>query len=96
MSVCHFRATARYLRKNHTQWYSVYIVQATFPEKARCLTYEMFWKRLPVFFYSSRLVMLRRLTPNVDRLCSMAEVAGGRTPATPRPIKPPLNPMTKR
>ena len=34
--------------------------------------------------------------PNVDRLCSMAEVAGGRTPATPRPIKPPLNPMTKR
>ena len=45
---------------------------------------------------SNRFVMLRRLTPNVERLCSMAEVAGGRTPAAPSPIRPPLKPMTKR
>ena len=36
------------------------------------------------------------LTPRVERLCSVAEVAGGRTPATPRAISAPLKPMTKR
>ena len=43
-----------------------------------------------------RAVMLWRLTPRVDRLWSIAEVVGGRMPATPRPISAPLNPMTKR
>ena len=32
----------------------------------------------------------------VDRLCSMAEVAGGRIPTMPRPMRAPLKPMTKR
>ena len=45
---------------------------------------------------SNRFVMLRRLTPNVERLCSMAEVAGERAPAVPKAINAPLNPMTKR
>jgi len=39
---------------------------------------------------SSRFVMLRKLTPNVERLCSMAEVAGGRMPKAPRAIREPL------
>lgn len=43
-----------------------------------------------------RSVMLCRLTPNVDRLCSSAEVAGGRMPAAPKAIREPLNPITKR
>ena len=43
-----------------------------------------------------RSVMLRRLTPRVDRLCSMAEVAGGRMPRAPRAMRVPLKPMTKR
>jgi len=34
--------------------------------------------------------MLRRLTPNVERLWSMAEVAGGRMPKAPRAIREPL------
>lgn len=50
---------------------------------------------LYIFRSASRL-MLRRLTPRVERLCSVAEVAGGRTPATPRAISAPLKPMTKR
>ena len=44
----------------------------------------------------SRFVMLRRLMPSVDRLCSMAEDAGASTPAAPNPISVPLKPMTKR
>ena len=35
---------------------------------------------------SNRFVMLRRLTPNIERLCSMAEVAGGRMSKAPRVI----------
>ena len=34
--------------------------------------------------------MLWRLTPRVDRLWSMAEVAGGRIPATPRADERPI------
>ena len=33
--------------------------------------------------------MLRRLTPNAERLWSMAEVAGGRMPKAPRVIREP-------
>ena len=50
---------------------------------------------LYIFGSASRL-MLRRLTPKVERLCSVAEVAGGRNPVTPRAIRAPLKPMTKR
>ena len=35
-------------------------------------------------FYSNRSVMLRRLMPRVERLCSIALVAGGRMPSAPR------------
>ena len=35
-------------------------------------------------FCSNRSVMLRRLMPRVERLCSMALVAGGRMPSAPR------------
>ena len=35
---------------------------------------------------SSRSVIFRRLIPNVDPLCSSAEVVGGSTPATPSAI----------
>lgn len=34
-------------------------------------------------FCSNRSVMLRRLMPRVERLCSMALVAGGRMPRAP-------------
>lgn len=37
-------------------------------------------------YYASSLVMLLRLMASVEALCSSAEVAGGRTPATPRQI----------
>lgn len=46
--------------------------------------------------FSGKGPMLRRLTPRVERLCRVAEAAGGRTPATPRAIRAPLKPMTKR
>ena len=41
-------------------------------------------------FVSRRFIMLRRLTPNAERLWSMAEVAGGRMPKAPRAIREPL------
>ena len=44
----------------------------------------------------SRFVMLRRLMPMVETLCSRAEVAGGKIPKAPRPMRVPLKPMTKR
>ena len=44
----------------------------------------------------SRRVMLRRLTVSVYALCSSAEVAGGRMPATPRQISIKLKPMMFR
>ena len=47
-------------------------------------------------FGSASRPMLRRLTPRVERLCRVADVEGGSSPATPRAIKPPLNPRTKR
>ena len=51
----------------------------------------------PSLAYSeSRFVMLSKLMPKVDRLCSMADVAGWSTPATPSRIKPRLKPMIKR
>ena len=40
--------------------------------------------------------MLRRLTVSVYALCSSAEVAGGRMPATPRQISIKLKPMMFR
>ena len=40
--------------------------------------------------------MLCMLMPRVERLCKVADVEGGSSPATPRAIKPPLNPRTKR
>ena len=51
----------------------------------------------PSLAYSeSRFVMLSKLMPKVDRLCSIADVAGWSTPATPSRIKPRLKPMIKR
>ena len=38
-------------------------------------------------FCSNRSVMLRRLMPRVERLCSMALVAGGRMPRAPRRMR---------
>ena len=49
-----------------------------------------------VAYSESRFVMLSKLMPKVDRLCSMADVAGWSTPATPSRIKPRLKPMIKR
>ena len=43
-----------------------------------------------------RALMLWRLTPRVDRLWSMAEVAGGSSPRTPRAMRHPLKPRTNR
>ena len=40
--------------------------------------------------------MCIRDRPRVERLCNAADVDGGKTPATPRAIKPPLKPSTKR
>ena len=40
--------------------------------------------------------MLRRLTPSVERLCSVAEVAGGIIPSIPKVIRAPLKPRIKR
>ena len=47
-------------------------------------------------FCSNRSVMLRRLMPRVERLCSMALVAGGRMPSAPRRMSAELKLRTKR
>ena len=47
-------------------------------------------------FCSNRSVMLRRLMPRVERLCSMALVAGGRMPRAPRRMRAELKLRTKR
>ena len=47
-------------------------------------------------FCSNRSVMLRRLMPRVERLCSMALVAGGRMPRAPRRMRAELKLSTKR
>ena len=47
-------------------------------------------------FCSNRSVMLCRLMPRVERLCSMALVAGGRTPSAPRRMSAELKLSTKR
>ena len=47
-------------------------------------------------FCSNRSVMLRRLMPKVERLCSMALVAGGRTPSAPRRMSAEVKLRTKR
>ena len=47
-------------------------------------------------FCSSRSVMLCRLMPRVERLCSMALVAGGRMPSAPRRMSAELKLSTKR
>lgn len=41
-------------------------------------------------------VMLRRLIPSVERLCSVAETAGCTMPSMPSPINAPLKPITMR
>ena len=46
--------------------------------------------------HGSSLVMLLRLMTSVEALCSSAEVAGGRTPATPRQINRKLKLMILR
>ena len=63
-------------------------------------------RALPSFFYcgtvfcaclsGSRSVMLFRLMPRVDMLCSSAEVVGGRMPATPSTIREKLKPTMNR
>ena len=45
-------------------------------------------------FCSNRSVMLRRLMPRVERLCSMALVAGGRMPRAPRRMRAELKPVS--
>ena len=46
--------------------------------------------------WGSRSVMLFRLMPRVDILCSSADVVGGRMPATPSTIREKLKPTMKR
>ena len=47
-------------------------------------------------FCSNRSVMLCRLMPRVERLCSMALAAGGRMPSAPRRMSAELKLSTKR
>jgi hypothetical protein len=47
-------------------------------------------------FYPSKFVMLFKLTPRVEALCSRAEVAGGRMPMAPSTIRVLLKLMIKR
>ncbi len=47
-------------------------------------------------FYPSKFVMLFKLTPRVEALCSRAEVAGGRMPMAPSTIRVLLKLMMKR
>ena len=47
-------------------------------------------------FYPSKFVMLFKLMASVDALCRSAEVVGGRSPATPKTIRPRLKPTMKR
>ena len=47
-------------------------------------------------FCSNRSVMLCRLMPRVERLCSIALVAGGRMPSAPRRMSAELKLSTKR
>ena len=50
-----------------------------------------------IFFLSgSRFVMLFKLMASVDSLCRRAEVVGGRSPATPKTMRPRLKPTMKR
>ena len=50
----------------------------------------------PLFSLSSILVILSRVIPSVDILWRKAEVPGARIPASPRMIRPVLNPITNR
>ena len=43
-----------------------------------------------------RALILRRLTPKVERLCKAAEAAGDNRPVTPIPINIPLKPIMNR
>ena len=52
--------------------------------------------RVSLLSHMGRGVMLCMLMPKVERLCNVADVDGDKTPATPRAIKPPLKPSTKR
>ena len=68
-----------------------------FPQHAKTAAAQTAAVSFPSLAYSeSRFVMLSKLMPKVDRLCSMADVAGWSTPATPSRIKPRLKPMIKR
>ena len=52
--------------------------------------------RMARFYSPSRGRMLSKLMTSVEALCSSAEVAGGRTPATPRQISRKLKLMILR
>ena len=56
-------------------------------QSSSCGAEEGFWMRF---------VMLRRLMPMVDRLCSMAEAAGCRMPRAPSAMRVELKLSTKR
>lgn len=47
-------------------------------------------------FNIGRAVILRRLTPKVERLCKAAEAAGDKRPVNPIPINIPLKPIMNR
>ena len=53
-------------------------------EAAFCSAPGRFYALLCSVFSGSRFVMLRRLMPSVDMLCSRAESVGWMTPVTPR------------
>ena len=68
---------------------------ATFPPRGKA-GMAAGTKPLPRKNQSNKFVMLFKLTPSVDALCSRAEVAGAKTPIAPSPIRVPLKLMIKR
>ena len=69
----------------------------TYRTEERVVLYaSAYFFRVSLSSLIGRGIMLCMLMPKVERLCNVADVDGGKTPATPRAIKPPLKPSTKR
>ena len=82
-------------------WVSAGLSEPKKEAAARYLCSSLLLAGMICYFYregfcSNRSVMLRRLMPRVERLCSMALVAGGRMPSAPRRISAELKLSTKR
>lgn len=83
------------LATTNTPFFSIFIDSRTYlPQYPKCIF--VYYSAISVLCACGNGPILLRLTPNVDKLCNVAEVAGGKIPITPSAISTPLNPITKR